>query len=98
MTVPVRPGHRFGDLRKTAIGRAIPRETLVEDHHPLQPAVPLANEQRADFEADPIARRWPSHLEQAATRGPNAFAFRLAKMPQRRLVEIAKRRGLQSIR
>ena len=47
---------------------------------------------------DPVAPHRPSRLERAAVWTSSALAFRLAKKPQRRLVEIAERCSLHSMR
>ena len=53
MTVPVGPGHRFGDLRQAAEGLAVPSEALLQHHDPLEPALPFTHEQAPAFKPMP---------------------------------------------
>jgi transposase len=46
--------HRLGDLRQAAVGPAVPGDALVEDHHTLEPAIPLAGEQSPGLQLGPI--------------------------------------------
>ena len=61
MAVPVRSGHRLGDLGQAAEGLAIPGEAFLEDHDPLELAIPLSHQQRAGLQADAVSglRRAP---------------------------------------
>ena len=54
MTVPVRSGHRLGDLGQAAEGLAIPGEARLENHDPFELAVPFSRQQRAGLEDDAI--------------------------------------------
>ena len=97
MTVPVCASDSLGDLRKAAIGPAVPREALFKDCHPLQLAVPFPNEQRPGLEARSVAHRWTALLERAAMVVIGIVPLRLSNDPQRPLVQFAKRRGLDPI-
>ena len=55
MTVPVGSGHRLGDLGQAAEGLAIPGEAFIEDHDPLELAIPLPHQQRAGPQADAVS-------------------------------------------
>ena len=57
VSVPVRACDRLGDLRKAAVDATIPGVPVVEDHDPLQTAVPFADQQSSGFEPDALARR-----------------------------------------
>ena len=88
-----RSGHRLGDLGQAAEGLAIPREALLEDHDPLELAIPFSHQQRADLQADAVSR-----LRRAPVEGHRGAAVLVgAKRPLNRLVETAERVGLQSI-
>jgi hypothetical protein len=43
VAIPACAGHRLRDLRQAAIRLAVPGEPPFQDHHPFQPALPLAN-------------------------------------------------------
>jgi hypothetical protein len=93
VTVPVRSGHRLGDLGQTAEGLAIPGEALLQDHEPLEPAIPLLRQQRAGLQADAVSR-----LRRAPVEGNDGISLLVgAKHPPKQLVEIAEGMGLQSI-
>ena len=97
MAVPARAGHRLGDLRQAAIGLAVPGKTVLQHHHPLQRAVPFANQQRARFQIDAVLCRGLARRE-GAVNGFNAVAtLGSPKHPKRRFVEIAKRCSLQTL-
>ena len=68
VSVPVRAGDRLGDLRKAAVDAAIPGVAVVEDHDPLQAAVPFPDQQSAGLEPDALARRRPAGRK--GTRAP----------------------------
>jgi hypothetical protein len=55
MTVPVGSGHRLGDLGQAAKGLAVPGEAVLEDHDPLELAVPLSRQQRPGLQADAVS-------------------------------------------
>ena len=54
MAAPACACHRLGDLRQAAIGLAIPGEALIEDHHTLEPAIPLSGEESPGLQLGPI--------------------------------------------
>ena len=54
MAVPVGPRHRLGDLGQAAESLAIRGEALLQDHDPLEPALPFTNEQRARLQCVPL--------------------------------------------
>jgi hypothetical protein len=45
VSVPIRAGDRLGDLRKAAVDAAIPGVPVVQDHDPLQMAIPFPDQQ-----------------------------------------------------
>ena len=93
MTVPVRSGHRLGDLGQAAEGLAVPGEAFLEDHDPLELAVPLSHQQRAGLQADAV-----SGLRRPPVEGNGGILILVgAKHPLNRLVETAEGVGLQSI-
>ena len=53
----IRAGDRLGDLRKAAVNAAVPGAPVVEDHDPLETAVPFADQQSSGFEPDALACR-----------------------------------------
>ena len=63
MAVPVGPGHRLGDLRQAAKSLAIPGEALLQDHDPLELALPFTNEQRAGLQCDALPSLWGAPVE-----------------------------------
>ena len=98
MAVPVRARHRLGDLREAAIGLAVPGETLVQDHHSFELAVPFAGEQRPGSKLGPFTGRRDPSGERSIARRSKRLALRLPDDAQRLLVEAAKRGGLDAIR
>jgi hypothetical protein len=93
MAVPGGPGHRIGDLGQAAEGLAIPSEALFQDHDPLEPALPLAHEQRAGHQTQALARLGRAAVERSA----DAILLPRANDPSDRLVEIAERVGLEPV-
>src|SRR5271165_5513510 len=93
MAVPGGPGHRLGDLGQAAEGLAIPGEAFLQDHNPLEPALPFTHEQRAGLQTHALARLRPAAVERSA----DAIVFPRANDPSDRFVEIAKSVRLQSI-
>src|SRR5271157_4888294 len=93
MAVPTRPRHGLGDLGETAIGLAVPGETLTEDHHALQLPLPLANQERAGFQSDPFPRLRIAPVERSASA---PFAFALKHVP-RRLIDVAEGGCLEAV-
>ena len=91
MAVPGGPGHRLGDLRQAAEGPAIPGEAFLQDHNPLEPALPFTHEQRAGLQTPALARLRRAAIERSA----DAVLFPRAKDPSDRFVEIAKSVRLQ---
>ncbi len=63
MAVPVGPRHRLGDLGQAAESLAIPGEALLQDHDPLEPALPFTNEQRASLQCDALPSLWGAPVE-----------------------------------
>src|ERR1700722_19794356 len=55
VTVPVRPGHRFGDLGQAVEVLAVPGEAFFQDHDALELAMPFAHQKRPGPQGDPIA-------------------------------------------
>ena len=89
MTVPTRAGDRLRDLGKAAKGLSVPGKALIEHHHPLQFASPLAHEQRSRVEANSVPRSWLAAVERTSGE-TNRSALRSANNAQRRFIEIAK--------
>src|SRR5260370_4156172 len=86
MTVPIRSGHRLGDLGQAAEGLAIPGEAFLEDHDPLELAIPFSRQQRAGRQADAV-----SSLRCAPVEGHGGASVLVgAKRPLNRLVETAE--------
>ena len=56
MAVPARACHRLGDLRQAAVGLAVRGDALIEDHHTLDPALPLPGEQSPGLQPGPFPR------------------------------------------
>ena len=93
MTVPVRSGHRLGDLGQVAEGLAIPGEAVVQDHDPLELAIPLSHQQRAGLQAEAV-----SGLRRPTVEGSGALVLPIgAKHPLNRPVDTAEGFGLQAI-
>src|SRR5208337_639564 len=93
MAVPVGPRHRLGDLGQAAESLAIPGEALLQDHDPLEPALPFTDEQRAGLQCDALPSLWGAPVEGDA----GAVVLLGAKVPPDRFVEIAESVGLESI-
>jgi hypothetical protein len=55
VAVPVRSRHRFGDLGQTAEGLAVPGEAILEDHDPLELAVPFSHQHCAGLQTDAVS-------------------------------------------
>src|SRR5271154_2216724 len=93
MTVPIRSRHRLGDLGQAAEGLAIPGEASLEDHYPLELAIPFSYYHCAGLQADAVSR-----LRRAPVEGHGRTPLLVeVKHPLNRLVETAERIGLQSI-
>ena len=93
MTVPVGSGHRLGDLGQAAEGLAIPGEAFLEDHDPLELALPLSHQQRPGLQANAV-----SGLRRPPVEGSGAILFLVrTKHPLNRLVETTEGVGLKSI-
>ena len=93
MTVPVRSGHRLGDLGQAAKGLAIPGETLPQDHDSLEPPLPFSHEQGAGLQTDALSR-----LRRApAERSGGIIVLLGAKNPLDRFFETAKSVRLEPI-
>jgi hypothetical protein len=93
MAVPGGPGHRFGNLGQAAEGLAVPGEAFLEDHDPLQLAIPLSHEQSAGLQADAVPR-----LRRAPVERSGSVTILLgAKDPSDGFVETAEGVRLQSI-
>ncbi len=60
MPIPTRAGDRLGDLRKATVDAAVPGVPVVEDHDPLQTAVPFPDQQSSGLEPDALARGRPA--------------------------------------
>src|SRR5271165_1876976 len=75
MAVPVGPRHRLGDLGQAAESLAIPGEALLQDHDPLEPALPFTNEQRAGLQCDALPSQ-PRPPDSGAFLSPAASALR----------------------
>ena len=88
MTVPIRSGHRLGDLGQAAEGLAIPGDAFLEDHDLLEIALPFAHEQRAGLQTQALARLGLAAIEWSA----DAILFPRAKDPSDRFVQIRTRR------
>ena len=93
MAVPVGPGHRLGDLGQAAEGLAVPSEALLQDHDPLEPALPFTHEQRAGLQTHALSRLRRAAVERSA----DAILFPGAKDPPDRFVETAEGVGLEPI-
>ena len=93
MTVPVRSGHRLGDLGQAAEGLAIPDETLLQDHDPLEPALPFSHQQGAGLQTDALSRLRRPPVE----RSGGIIVLLGAKHPLDRFVETAKGVRLEPI-
>ena len=98
VSVPIRAGDRLGDLRKAAVDAAIPGIPVIEDHDPLQTAVPFADQQRSGFEPDTFGSCWPAVCKRADDPQLERFPSGFSQAPQDRPVEIPERRGLDPIR
>ena len=97
VSVPIRAGDRLGDLRKAAVNAAVPGAPVVEDHDPLETAVPFADQQSSGLEPDALAR-----CRAAGCKGTSAPRLEgsvpgLAQAPQHRPIEISECRGLDPI-
>ena len=71
---------------KAAESLAIPGEALLQDHDPLEPALPFTNEQRAGLQCDALPSLWGAPVEGDA----GAIVLLGAKVPPDRFVEIAE--------
>ena len=89
--------HRPGDLRQAAIGLAIPGEALIEDHHTLEPAIPLTGEQSPAFSSVP-SRVIAIHASKGCKSDQVQHADpSVGQDAQRLFVEPAEQRGLDAI-
>ena len=93
MAVPVRSRHRLGDLGQAAEGLAIPDETLLQDHDPLEPPLPFSHEQGAGLQTDALSRLRRASLE----RSGGIIVLLGAKNPLDRFIETAKGVRLEPI-
>src|SRR5271157_3306279 len=84
MPVPIRAGDRLGNLRKAAVDATIPGVPVVEDHDPLQTAVPFPNQQSSGLEPDALARRRPAGCKGRSAPRLERFVPGLAQTPQDR--------------
>jgi hypothetical protein len=98
VTVPTRAGDRLGDLRQARVALPVPGEALLQHHHPLRRAVPLANQQRSRLQTDAVSRRWIAPREETDVGTVAVAALRLPNHPQQRPVEIPQRRDLHALR
>src|SRR5271166_3482997 len=73
---------------------AIPGEALLQDHDPLELALPFTNEQRAGLQCDALPSLWGATVEGDA----GAVLLLGAKVPPDRFVEIAESIGTPSSR
>src|SRR5271166_6226576 len=73
---------------------AIPGEALLQDHDPLELALPFTNEQRAGLQCDALPSLWGATVEGDA----GAVLLLGAKVPPDRFVEIAESVGTPSSR
>jgi len=90
MTVPVRSGHRLGDLGQAAIGQAVPGKALLEDHDPFEFAFPLTDKERAGLEVNAV-----SALRRPSVEGGGRILIPIgAEHPLNRPVETAEGAGL----
>jgi hypothetical protein len=90
------PVIRLGDLRQARIVLPVPGEAILQHHHPLRRAVPLANQQRSRLQTDPVSPRRIARREE--TDVGTVAALRLPDHPQRRPVEVTQRRDLHALR
>ena len=97
MSIPTRACDRFSDLRKATVDAAIPGVPVVEDHDPLQTAVPLPDQQSAGLEPDALACRRPAGRKGTGVHRLEGFVPGLAQTPQYRPIEIPDCRGLDPI-
>ena len=93
MAVPVRSCHRLGDLGQAAEGLAIPDETLLQEHDPLEPPLPFSHEQRAGLQTHALSRLRRPPLE----RSGGVVVLLRAKNPLDRLVDPAKSVRLEPV-
>jgi hypothetical protein len=93
MAVPVGSGHRLGDLGQTAEGLAVPGEALLEDHDPLEPAIPFSHEEATGLQADAVPCLGRATLETSG----RVASLRGSKDPSDRFVETAGGVRLESI-
>src|SRR5271165_495800 len=79
---------RLGDLGQAAESLAIPGEALLQDHDPLEPALPFTNEQRAGLQCDALPSLWGATVEGDA----GAIVLLGAKVPPDRFVRDRRKR------
>ena len=97
VSVPIRAGDRLGDLRKAAVNAAVPGAPVVEDHDPLETAVPFADQQSSGFEPDALACRRSAGCKGTSVPQLEGFLPVLVQTSQNRPVEIPECRGLDPI-
>src|SRR5271166_3472055 len=97
VSVPIRAGDRLGDLRKAAVNAAVPGAPVVEDHDPLETAVPFADQQSSGFEPDTLACRRSAGCKGTSVPRLEGFVPVLVQTSQNRPVEIPECRGLDPI-
>src|SRR5271165_4382343 len=85
--------HRLGDLGQAAESLAIPGEAFLQDHDPLEPALPFTNEQCPGLQCDALPSLWGAPVEGDA----GAIVLLGSKVPPDRFVEIAESVRLESI-
>jgi hypothetical protein len=92
MTAPVGSGHRLGDLGEAAEGLATPGEAVLEDHDPLELAIPLSPSR-----APPSCRRRLGSERPPVERNAALVLPAGPKHPLNRFVETAEGVSLQTI-
>jgi hypothetical protein len=96
MAVPVRAGHRFGDLGQAPEVSSTPGEAFFQDHDALEFAPPFAHKERAGLQRDPIAGLGIAPIERS--RSLTALPFRLvSQQSAHSLIEIAESGDLQTV-
>src|SRR5208282_473945 len=93
MAVPVRSRHRLSDLGQAAEGMAVPDETLLQDHDPLEPPLPFSHEQGAGLQTDALSRLRRPRVE----RRDGIIVLLGAKHPLDRFFETAESVRLEPI-
>src|SRR5271165_5532806 len=80
-------------LPKPEEAMAVPGEALLQDHDPLEPALPFTNEQRTGLQCDALPSLRGAPVEGDA----GAIVLLGAKVPPDRFVETAESVRLESI-